>query len=92
MDKANQVINGLLHLIIQIGHLLMSAVIGLELSIRDELAQAGLPPPVQTVLMLAIAALLILGALRLFGGLIRIAVVLLLVLVAIHIILPVLPA
>ena len=41
------------------------------------------------MLLLAVAAVLVLGALRLFGGVIRIAVVLILLLVAIHIVMPV---
>ena len=92
MERANQIVDTLLHFVIQLGQLLMSAILALEVWIRGELSQAGLPPAVQTVLMLAVAALLIVGSLRLFGGLIRVAVVLLLLLVAIHIVLPVLPA
>ena len=92
MERANQIVNELLHFVVQLGNLLMSAILAIELWIRGALSQAGLPPAVQTVLMLAVAALLIIGSLRLFGGLIRVAVVLLLLLVAIHIVLPVLPA
>lgn len=91
MQHASQIVDTLLHYLVQIGRLLMSAVLALELWIRGELSQAGLPPAVQTVLMLAVAALLIIGALRLFGGLIRVGVVLVLLLIAIHIVLPTLP-
>ena len=92
MERANQIIDTLLHIVVQLGRLLMSAILAIEIWIRGELSHAGLPPAVQTALMLAVAALLIIGSLRLFGGLIRIAVVLLLLLVALHIVLPVLPA
>lgn len=92
MESARQFVDGLLHLVIQIGRLLMTAIIAIELWVRRALSHAGLPASMQTVLMLAFAVLLIVGALRVFGGIIRIAVVLLLVLIAIHIILPVLPA
>lgn len=92
MQNVKHLVDTLLHLVVRIGHLLVSAIIAIELWIRNELSHAGLPPALQTVLMLAVAGLLILGALRLFGGLVRIAVVLLVVLIAIHIILPVLPA
>ena len=91
MDSFTHVINSLLQLMIELGNLVVSGLITLELWLRDQLAQLGLSPPIQTVIMVAIAALLIVGALRVFGGLIRIAVVLVLILIAIHILLPILP-
>ncbi|MEA2740090.1 MAG: hypothetical protein QOH05_3397 [Acetobacteraceae bacterium] len=91
MDSFANVVNNLLHLLIQLGDFIVGALITIELWVRGQLAQMGLAANVQTVIMLAVAALLIVGALRLFGGLIRIAVVLVLILVAIHIVLPVLP-
>jgi len=91
VDSFTHVINSLLQLMIELGNLVVSGLITLELWLRDQLAQLGLSPPIQTVIMVAIAALLIVGALRVFGGLIRIAVVLVLILIAIHILLPILP-
>jgi hypothetical protein len=49
----------------------------------------GLTGPAQTVVMVAIAVVLILAALKLFGGLIRVAAVLVLLLIALHIVMPV---
>lgn len=92
MASFRQAIDSLLHVIIQIGTLLMAAIVAIEAWLRHALAQTGLPLGAQTVLMLVAAALLILASLRLFGGLIRIAVVLVLVLIAIHLIVPALPA
>jgi hypothetical protein len=47
-------------------------------------------PQLQTIILLAVAVILILGALKLFGGLIRVAVVLVLLLIAIHVLMPIL--
>lgn len=91
MDSFAHVINSLLQILIQLGDLIVGAIVTVEVWLRDQLAQLGLPPVIQTVIMLALAVVLIVGSLRLFGGLIRVAVVLVLVLIAIHILLPVLP-
>ncbi len=91
MDAFTNAINSLLHLLVKIGDLLVAALVAVELWVRAQLATFGLPPAVQTVIMLALAAVLIVGSLRLFGGLIRAIVLLVLILIAIHILLPVLP-
>ena len=65
------------------------ALTAFEIWLRGVLQQLGVPHLLQTVLLLAVAAVLVLGSLRLFGGIIRVAVVLILLLIAIHIIMPV---
>ena len=92
VESFRRFVDSLLNIVIQLGHLIVAALVAIELWLRDQLALAGVPPVIQTVLLIAFAALLIVGSLRLFGGLIRVAVVLVLVLFAIHIIMPVLPA
>jgi len=82
-------IDTLLNLLSQLGVAVAAILTELELWLRGELQQFGVPRPLQTVILLAVAAVLVLGSLRLFGGLIRIAVVLILLLIAIHIVLPV---
>jgi hypothetical protein len=91
VDSFTDAINSLLQLLLRLGSLIISALIAIEIWIRDHLAQFGLPPNVQTIIMLAVAAVLIVGSLRLFGGLIRVGVVIILILVAIHIVMPILP-
>ena len=91
MDAFTNAVNAVLQVLLQIGNLIVSGLVAVELWLRGQLATLGLDPAVQTTIMLALAALLILGALRLFGGLIRAIVILLLILVAIHILLPVVP-
>jgi hypothetical protein len=82
-------IDTLLKLLIQFGVAVAAILTEFELLLRGELQLLGVPHTVQTLILLAVAALLVLGSLRLFGGLIRIAVVLILVLIAIHIVMPV---
>jgi Flp pilus assembly protein TadB len=63
----------------------------LEELLRSQLQQFGVPQAVQTLIFVAIAAILILWSLRLFGGLFRIAALLVLLLIAAHIVLPTVP-
>ncbi|HQT79619.1 MAG TPA: hypothetical protein PLD10_21465 [Rhodopila sp.] len=91
MDSFQQLTNRLLHIVVQLGDLLMAAILAVELWLRGIFARAGLPPMVQTILLVALAALLIVSSWRLFGGLLRIAVVLILLLIGLHILRPVLP-
>lgn len=91
MDSFTRLVRSLLQLLIQLANIIVTAVLTIELWLRAHLVYFGLPPVVQTVIMVALAALLILGSLRLFGGLIRTIMVLVLILIALHILLPVLP-
>jgi hypothetical protein len=61
-----------------------------ESALHDQLLNLGVPRTMQTVILVAVVALLIVGAARLFVGLIRVVVVLVLALTAIHLVLPVL--
>ncbi len=89
MAAFNQFLETALHLLVQLGDLVLAGLVALELWLRDGLTQLDVPRPIQTVLLVAMAALLIVAALRLFGGLIRVAVIVVLVLIAIHVLLPV---
>jgi hypothetical protein len=91
VDSFTQTVNSLLQLLIQLGELAVSGLKAIELWVRGQLTTLGVPAELQTVLMLALAALLILAVVRMFGGLIRIMVVLVLLLVAARVLLPVLP-
>jgi hypothetical protein len=90
MDSFANIVRRLLDLLIALGNIIVAALITIEVWLRAQLTQFGLPPVIQTVILIAVAALLVIGSLRLFGGLIRIAVVLVLILIAIHVALPVL--
>jgi hypothetical protein len=82
-------IDTLLQVFRQLGDAIVGLLTALELWLRGQLQQLGVPHTIQTVILLAVAVVLVLGTLRLFGGLIRVVVVLILLLIAIHIILPV---
>ncbi|WP_158929159.1 hypothetical protein [Acidisphaera sp. S103] len=90
MDSFKHVINSLLQLLIQLGNVIVGWIVIIEMWLRAQLLQMGVAPQLQSVILLAFAVVLILGALKLFGGLIRVAVVLVLILIAIHILMPVL--
>jgi hypothetical protein len=90
VDSFTHVINSLLQLVIQLGNIIVGGIVTIELWLRDQLTHFGLPSSIQTAILVALAALLIIASLRLFGGLIRVAVVLVLILIAVHILLPVL--
>ncbi len=89
MSQLQTAIDTLLKLLTEFGLAVAGILTGFELWLRGVLQQFGVPHTLQTLLLLAVAALLVLGSLRLFGGIIRIAVILILVLVAIHIVMPV---
>ena len=88
MDSFAHAVRSLLDLLIKLGNLIVAGLIAVEVWLRAQLTQFGLPAPVQTVILIVVAALLVIGSLRLFGGLIRVAVVLVLILIAIHVALP----
>jgi hypothetical protein len=81
----------MLQLLVHIGELVVAAIVACEVWLRGQLGALGVAPVLQTAIMVGLAVLLILGSVRLLGGLIRIAVVLVLLLIAIHIIVPLLP-
>jgi hypothetical protein len=89
VDAFARAINSLLQLLIQFGNLVLAAIVAAELWLRGQLTLLGVPPSIQVVLLVALAVVLILAALRLFGGLIRVAVVLVLLLIVIHALLPI---
>jgi hypothetical protein len=89
LDELARFISDLIHLLVRIGASLVAGLEAVELSLRDQLTIMGVSPPVQTVVLVLTAVVLILLAVRLFGGLIRFAVVVILVLLALNLLLPV---
>ncbi len=72
--------------------LLIGVLLGLfgviEGFIRSILLQAGIPENLQRIIMLVVAVLLIIGIVRVFGGVLRFLLVLFLILLALHILVP----
>lgn len=88
MDSFRRTIDSILALLLQIGDLIVAGIVAIELWLREQLGQFGLPPNVQTAILVALAALLILASLRLFGGLIRVALIVVLLLIALQFVMP----
>jgi hypothetical protein len=82
-------IDTLLHLLGQFGVAVAAMLTELEFWLRGALQQFGVPHTLQTTTLLIVAAALVVGSLQLLGGLVRLAVVLILLLLAIHIVMPV---
>ncbi|MBV9785430.1 MAG: hypothetical protein JO264_16610 [Acidisphaera sp.] len=64
----------------------------IELFLRSQLQAVGIAPVIQTILIVAIEVLILLAALNLLRGLIRVLVVIFLVLLGIHVLAPLIPA
>jgi hypothetical protein len=88
LDSLSQTLDALLQLITRLGDLVVLGLAAAEAWLRAQLTLLGVAPTIQTVLLLALAFLLILSALRWFGGLIRVAVILVLLLFGFHALLP----
>ena len=89
METLNRVLESLLGLLTLLGGLIVEAIVAVETWLRGMLGSLGVPPPVQTAVLIAVAVLLILAVFRLFGGLIRVAVIIILLLIVIHVLVPV---
>ena len=85
MDDA---MNFIVTLILGLVGLVMEAVIVVEDALRDAMTSARIDPEVQSVVLIAVAVLVILAAYRLFGGLFGILITAFLLLLIIHILLP----
>lgn len=88
MESLRHAIGIILGVILQIGKVIVDWIVAIELWLRVQFAQFGLSPVIQTTILVVIAVLLVVGSLRFFGGLIRIAVILVLLLIAINILVP----
>ena len=89
MDSLRHAIDSLFGLLLQIGDVIVAEILTIELWLRGQLGQFGLAPAVQTTILVVFAIVLVVAALRLFGGLIRIAVLLFLLMIALHFLVPV---
>lgn len=88
MDRLEQAVNELLALFSRAADWLLAGLADLEQWLRRELAGLGIPPEAQTAIMILAALLLLLIVLRLFGGVIRVVLVVFLILLALHVVLP----
>jgi len=89
VDNVNRVLESLLGLLTLLGGLILQAIVAVETWLRGMLGSMGVPQQIQTAVLIAVAVVLVLAVFRLFGGLIRVAVVIILLLVVIHVLVPV---
>lgn len=90
MDSFADAIDNLIKSFRRVGNSILDGFSTLELWMRGQLSQFGLTAQVQTIVMLALAVVLILVSCQLFSGLVRMVAVLMLIALALHIVLPVL--
>lgn len=85
MDRA---INFLLALILGLFGLIIAAIATIEDFLRRLLTEAGISGEVQGIVLIVTAVLLILAALRLFGGVLGVLITIVLILLVVHILVP----
>jgi hypothetical protein len=88
MQAVERTVDALLALFRTGADWVLGVLAAIEQWLRGQLAAIGAPPGIQTAIMLVVALLLVLAALRVFGGLIRVLVVAFLILLALHAVLP----
>jgi hypothetical protein len=88
MGDLTRVVSDVLMLLIRMGTAILSAVEAIEMSMREQLAVMGVSPLTQTLILVVLAFAIILLALRVFGGLLRLAVIVVLVLIALQVMMP----
>jgi len=88
MKKVDQAINALLALFASAADAVLAGLAAVEQWLRTQLTGLGVAPQIQTVIMIAVAILLLLLVLRVFGGIIRVVLVVFLILLALHVVLP----
>jgi hypothetical protein len=84
----DQAINFLLALILGLFGLIVTAIATTEGFLRDLLAEAGIGGQVQSIVLVVTAILLMLAALRLFGGVFGVLITVVLILLVAHILAP----
>lgn len=88
MEKVDQAINALLALFASAADAVLAGLAAVEQWLRTQLTGLGVAPQIQTAIMIAVAILLLLLVLRVFGGVIRVVLVVFLILLALHVVLP----
>jgi hypothetical protein len=88
MEKVDQAINALLALFASAADAVRAGLAAVEQWLRTQLTGLGVEPRIQTAIMVAVAIVLLLLVLRVFGGVIRVVLVVFLILLALHVVLP----
>jgi hypothetical protein len=84
----DQAISFLLGLILGLFGLIITAIAAVEDFLRGLLTEAGITGQVQGIMLIVVAVLLILAALRVLGGVFGVLITIVLLLLVIHILVP----
>ena len=83
-----QAIDLVLSLILGLFHLIVLGIASIEGVLRATLVPMGIGPAGQNLVLVLVALVLIIGAIRFFGGIFAILITVMLVLLMLHILLP----
>ena len=90
LDTISQALRAIWELLLDVVAAILSVIGLIEGWLHVQLYRLGVPPPLQNVILIGVAVVLVLLAFRIFGGLIRVLLVLLLILFAVHVAMPLL--
>lgn len=88
MGDLTRIVNDIVRLLVRLGGSILAAVQAIEMSLRGQLSAAGVPPTIQTLILVAAAIGLMLLAVRIFGGLLRFFIIVVLILLAMKVLFP----
>jgi len=83
-----QAIDFVLSLILRLIGLVMAAIAIIDAFLRGLMDRAGIGSQVQAIVLVAVAVLFIVAALRVFGGVLRLLIIVFLVLLLVHVLMP----
>jgi hypothetical protein len=88
MGDLTRVVDEIIRLLIRLGGSILEAVQAIEASLRVQLNAMGVPPAIQTIILVGASIGIILLAVRVLGGLLRFFVIVVLILLAMKLLLP----
>jgi hypothetical protein len=88
MDSVHQIVNAFLNLVVGLLDLILTGLGALETWLRIQLTALGVSGEIQPIILIVVAVLFLVIALRVMGGIIRLVVLVFLVLLILHILMP----
>jgi hypothetical protein len=88
MDAVHQIVNAFLNLVVGLLDLVLTGLGALEAWLRVQLTAMGVSGEIQPIILIVVAVLFLILALRVMGGIIRLVVLVFLVLLILHILMP----
>ena len=86
MATVEQMLRSLFALLAGLVDLIVAGLVAIEVWLRGPLQALGLPPKIQVILLIFVAIALGIAALKVFGGVLRLMLVVFLILVIIHLV------